>query len=288
MLGNELERVNERLQALEDQLRAKEERIKKLEEMLSVQENGPREVSPGAEPQGERVSAVEKEMGAPFGGEFSLMPGGQGGPFGTGEDFFIAGALDIPLFQRDPLFGQKLFGEILIGYGRSTDQGVFTSPLTLFAPSLGMPAGSAVVSGKLETKFLQVFLGAKYKLVHYGMERLQRVVQPYLVTGLGLNVLMGRTTGSGLDLDGDGSPDVSLGSLGFPGGLIGGVTPEPGELFRRGFPTGQGNIKLGYSVGGGLDVNLTERMFVGADVRYNLLDGGGDYGTYTGKVGFRW
>jgi len=37
-----------------------------------------------------------------------------------------------------------------------------------------------------------------------------------------------------------------------------------------------------------VDFNLTERIFVGVDGRYNFLEGGGDYGTYTGKVGFRW
>jgi opacity protein-like surface antigen len=103
-----------------------------------------------------------------------------------------------------------------------------------------------------------------------------------------MHVLLGRTSRAGVDVSGDGKPDVSLSSLGYPGGLIGGVTPEAPELWRRGFPTGQGNIKLSYTIGGGADVNLTERIFVGTDLRYNFLDGDGDYATYTGKVGFRW
>ena len=101
------------------------------------------------------------------------------------------------LNTEDPLFGQKLLGEIMIGYGRSTDKGVFTSPLTLVAPGMGLPAGARILSNRVETKFLQVFLGAKYKLVNYGMERLQDIVQPYVVTGLGMNVLLGRDHTSG-------------------------------------------------------------------------------------------
>jgi hypothetical protein len=285
----EIRKINERLQQVEAELRAKEERIKNLEEQLAARGAAPEEMTRTVEQQAARLSALEEDMAAPFGGEFALMPGGQSGPFGgLDDDFFIAGALDVPLFHRDPLLGQKLLGEVMIGYGRSTDEGVFTSPLTIFAPALGLPSGSRIVSNKVEARFLQVFLGAKYKLVNYGIERLQRVVQPYVVTGLGLNVLLGRTAKGGVDVDGDGVPDVSLASLGFPGGLIGGVAPEASELSRRGFPTGQGNIRIAYSIGGGLDVKLTERIFVGTDLRYNFLDGGGDYATYTGKVGFQW
>jgi hypothetical protein len=283
----EMRKISERLQHLEDGLKEKDERIKKLEAQLAGRET-PAPVTQAVEQQAVRIGALEKMLSEPFGGEFSLMPGGQNGPFGTGTDFFIAGALDLPIWRRDPLLGQKLMGEVMIGYGRSTDNGVFTTPLTLMAPAMGLPSGARIVSNKVEAKFLQVFLGAKYKFVNYGLEQLQRIVEPYVVTGLGLNVVLGRTTHAGVDTNGDGKPDVSLSSLGYPGGLIGGVTPEAPELYQRGFPTGQGNIKLAYSIGGGADVKLTERIFVGTDLRYNFLEGGGDYATYTGKVGFMW
>lgn len=285
---DELRKISERLQQLEENGRAKDERIRRLEERLGGQAEAPQNVTKVVEQHETRLNELQEELHAPFGGEFSLMPGGQSGPFGTGNDFFIAGALDVPLWKKDPLFGQKLLGEVMIGYGRSTDGGVFVTPLTLMAPAMGLPAGARILSNKVELKFLQVFLGAKYKLVDYGMQQLEKIVQPYVVTGLGVNVLLGRTTKAGVDTDGDGKPDVSLGAVGFPGGLIGGVTPEAPELYRRGFPTGQGNIKIAYSIGGGLDVNVTEKIFVGADARYNFLEGGGEYGTYTGKVGFYW
>jgi hypothetical protein len=286
----EMQKISERLQHLEDGLKEKDERIKKLEAQLAGRETPvpPPPVAQAVEQQAVRIGALEKAMSEPLGGEFSLMPGGQGGPFGTNTDFFIAGALDVPLFRQDPLFGQKLLGEVMIGYGQSTDKGVFTSPVSIFLPTLGLPSTARLVSNKVEAKFLQVFLGAKYKLTDYGFERLQNLVQPYVVTGLGLNVVLGRTSNQGIDTDGDGKSDVSLASLGFPGGAIGGVIPEAAELQKRGFPTGQGNIKLAYSIGGGVDVKLTERIFVGTDIRYNFLDGGGDYTTYTGKVGFLW
>ena len=283
---DELRKINDRLQQLEENVRARDERIRKLEERLGEPPQPTPAIAQTVEQHETRLNAMQ--LSAPFGGEFSLMPGGQSGPFGTSTDFFIAGALDLPLWKKDPLFGQKLLGEVMIGYGRSTDEGEFVSPLTLAAPGMNLPEGSRILSRKAELKFLQVFLGAKYKLVDYGMKQLQDIVQPYVVTGLGVNVLLGRTTRAGVDTDNDGVPDVSLGSVGFPGGLIGGVAPEAAELRKRGFPNGQGNIKIAYSIGGGLDVNLTERIFVGADARYNFLEGGGDYSTYTGKVGFRW
>ena len=287
---DELRQINERLRQVEEALQTKEERIKRLESQLAEQPaQAPRAaVSQLEEHQTARLDALESQLSAPFGGEFSLMPGGQSGPFRTDDDFFIAGALDIPLFHRDPVFGQKLLGEIMIGYGRSTDTGVFTSPVSVFLPTLGFSDEARIVGNKVETKFLQVFLGAKYKLIDYGLERLQDIVQPYVVTGLGLNVILGRTTNTGIDTNGDGTPDVSLSALGFPGGGIGGVIPEAAELRGRGLPTGQGNIKLAYSIGGGIDVKLTERIFIGTDIRYNFVDGPGDYGTYTGKVGFMW
>jgi len=284
----ELRAIQQRVQQLEDNLRVRDERIRQLEEKLAIHEPVSPKASSVREQHGTHLSALEAERDTPFGGEFAVMPGGQDGPFDTSTDFFIAGALNVPLVRHDPLFGQKLLGEVMIGYGRSTDTGVFTTPLTLMVPSMGLPAGARIVSNRLETKFLQVFLGAKYKLVDYGLAQLQRSIQPYFVTGLGLNVILGRTGKAGVDTDGDGRPDVTLSALGFPGGLIGGVTPEAPELWRRGFPTGQGNIKLAYSIGGGLDVKLTERLFCGMDARYNILDGGGDYATYTGKVGFLW
>ena len=294
--ADELRQITDRLQQLEEAVNAKEERIRNLEAQLPAQSSRPIETAVAIEEQQQtrlsthetRLSALEEQFSAPFGGEFSLMPGAQGGPFGTGDDFFIAGALDIPLFHRDPLLGQKLMGEIMIGYGRSTDKGVFTSPVSIFLPTLGFSDEARIVSNKAEAKFIQIFLGAKYKLVNYGLKRLQDIVQPYVVTGLGINAIFGRTSNPGIDTDGDGKSDVSLGALGYPGGAIGGVVPEAAELKRKGFPTGQGNIKLAYSIGGGVDVMLTDRIFVGSDFRYNFLDGGGDYGTYTGKVGFVW
>ena len=202
----EFQKISERLQHLEEQLQAKEVRIQKLEAQLMAREAAPQEVTKIAEQQESRLGALEAALAAPFGGEFALMPGGQSGPFGTGDDFFIAGAIDVPLLRRDPLLGQKLLGEVLIGYGRSTDEGVFTSPLSLFVPSLGLPPGSRLVSKKLEVKFLQFFVGTKYKLVDYGIKQLQKIVQPYVVTGLGFNVPLSRTSRAGVDINGDGKP----------------------------------------------------------------------------------
>lgn len=91
---------------------------------------------------------------------------------------------------------------------------------------------------EIEVKFLQFFAGTKYKLVDYGIAQLQKIVQPYVVTGLGFNVPLSRTSRAGVDTNGDGKPDISLSSLGLPGAVISGITHEAPELLRRGLPFG--------------------------------------------------
>lgn len=73
-----------------------------------------------------------------------------------------------------------------------------------------------------------------------------------------------------------------------PGDLPGGIAPQPEELRDRGFPSGQGNAELGIHAGGGVDFNLTKKIFAGAEAKYNWVDrNNGSFGTYGGRVGFR-
>jgi len=125
-------------------------------------------------------------------------------------------------------------------------------------------------------------------LTDYSLKQLQKIVQPYVVSECGFNIPLSRATKSGIDTNRDGIPDISLKSLGYPGGLVSGITPESPEFYGQRLPIGYENIRLTYSIGGDVDLKLTERIFVGTDLRYNILEGGGDSATFTSKGGFLW
>ena len=203
--------------------------------------------------------AADKE---PLGGEFTLILGGNTGPFGTDADFSIAGSLGIPLLPTDPLFGQALLGEILIGYSKTEGSVRSTSPLT----AVGAPA-AAVTSSTLEITTLQVLLGFKYRVQSFGR------LQPWVSAGAGFNVFLCQTKGA------------SLGG----GDFVCGIAPIPPELRARDVPRGEGTVRASATFGAGLDYLLTERFFVGAEVRHNVVTGDNDdFTTYGARVGFRW
>ena len=106
-----------------------------------------------------------------------------------------------------------------------------------------------------------IILGLKYKLLKH------RIVQPFVLAGPGIDIFFNDTE---------------------PGDLPGGIAPQPSELSDRGFPSGQGNVELGLHAGGGVDFNITKTIFVGAEARFNWVDRtNGSFGTYGGRVGFR-
>jgi len=203
--------------------------------------------------------AADKE---PLGGEFTLILGGNTGPFGTDDDFSIAGSLAIPLLSKDPLFGQALLGELLVGYSKTEGNVTSTSPLT----AVGAPA-AAVTGTTIEITTLQVLLGFKYRVESLGR------LQPWLSAGAGFNVLLCQTKGA------------SLGG----GDFVCGIAPLPPELRARDVPRGEGTVRASATLGVGLDYLLTERFFVGAEVRHSVLTGDNDdFTTYGARVGFRW
>ena len=198
----------------------------------------------------------------PLGGEFTLILGGNSGPFGTEPDFSIAGSLGIPLLRPDPLFGQALLGEIMIGYSKTEGSIRATSPLT----AVGAPAG-VVTSTSLEITTLQVLLGFKYRI-----ERLGRL-QPWVSAGVGFNVFLCQTKGA------------TLGG----GDFVCGIAPIPPQLRARDVPRGEGTVRPSATFGVGLDYLLTDRFFVGAEVRQSVVAGDNDdFTTYGARIGFRW
>ena len=187
-----------------------------------------------------------------MGGEFALMFGAQNGPFDVGTGWFLSGELGIPLMSMD---SGKIMGLISIGVGKNEDD-ISTEPtVNLIEPGL-LPEQTEV-----DLTTVSIILGLKYKLLMHD------IVQPYVLAGPGINIFLNDTD---------------------PGNNVGGIAPQPAELSDRGFPSGQGNVELGLHAGAGVDFNLTEKIFVGGEARFNWVDReNGSWGTYGVRTGFR-
>lgn len=184
-----------------------------------------------------------------LGFEYAFILGASSGPFSTDPGVYIGASLGVPLFKADPLFGQKLLGEILVGASKTDDD------LNNVAP---VAAGQTAKELNITT--VQIVPGLKYKF-DLGP------VQPYVVAGIGMNIFLSKTQ---------------------PGDVVGGIAPLPRELKRRGVAAGQGDARIGANIGLGVDLSLHKNIFVGAEFRHNAVGGrGDDFQTYGGKVGFR-
>lgn len=189
----------------------------------------------------------------PIGAEFALTIGAQTGPFKTGTGFYMAGELGVPLYKN--LGPGKLMGLISIGWGRTDDDVTFEPTVNALSPG-ALPTQKSVT---LDTA--TILLGLKYKVEAH------HIVQPYVLAGPGFNMFFNKSD---------------------PGSQVGGIAPQPNTLQKRGFPSGQGSAELGLHLGGGIDFNITKKIFVGAEGRYNYVDrNNGSFGTYGGRLGFR-
>ncbi len=196
---------------------------------------------------------ISKKADKPIGAEFAMTIGAQTGPFRTGTGFYLAGELGLPLYKN--LGPGKLMGLISIGWARTDDDVTFEPTINAISPG-ALPTQTSVT---LDTA--TILLGLKYKLeAHY-------IVQPYVVAGPGFNLFFNKSD---------------------PGSQVGGIAPQPNTLQKRGYPSGQGSAELGIHAGGGVDFNVTKKIFVGAEGRYNYVDrNNGSFGTYGGRLGFR-
>ncbi|MGE3538018.1 MAG: outer membrane beta-barrel protein [Candidatus Tectimicrobiota bacterium] len=197
----------------------------------------------------------------PLGGEFTLIFGGSDGPFKTKSNFFLGGALDVPIFASDPLAGQALLGEVMVGWSRTRANRVAVSPLA----AAGVPA-AAVTTTEFEVTTLQVALDFKYKI-----DKPWAPIAPYVVLGPSFYVFLGNTSGAPLG-----------------GDFVGGIAPQPTQLQEVNFPSGQGNVEIGVNVGAGVDIHLAKRLILGAEYRYNALTReDASHGTFGGRIGLR-
>lgn len=205
---------------------------------------------------------TESKAQSLLGGEFALTFGASSGPFTTDTGFFIAGTLDVPLLASDPVFGQALLGEVLIGWSRTSTNRLTISPLSV---DPDIPA-NVVTNTKFEVTTLQVALDFKYKI-----DKPFAPIAPYVVLGPSFYVFLGNTSGSPLG-----------------GDFIGGVAPQPVELQEINFPAGQGNVEIGFNVGAGIDVHIAKRLILGAEYRYNAVaKEDASHSTFGGKIGLR-
>lgn len=205
-------------------------------------------------------SKVFAEAAEPAGFEYNFLFGMASGPFDTDNDLYIGANIDLPVFKKDPLFGQQLNGDLLVGWTRTSSSGTFNSPNVTVLDVPAVP--TAATEFNLTT--VQVVPGAKYKLNILGP-----MIQPYIVLGIAFNVTLSSTTG----------PE---------GERAGGIAPISPQLQSRNVPVGQGDVLIGGNFGGGVDIFLLPNVLLGADVRHNQMDrSGASFQTYLGKFGFR-
>lgn len=198
------------------------------------------------------VTAIKSSAHEPESAEFALTIGAQTGPFDMGTGWYLAGEVGVPLMFFD---SGKLMGLVNIGISSSDDSVSIEPTVNALAP------GTLPTQTTLDLTTVTIVLGFKYK--HTAHPK----IQPFILAGPGIDIFFNDTD---------------------PGDLPGAIAPQPPELTDRGFPSGQGNVELGLHAGGGIDINITEKIFVGAEARYNWVDRtNGSFGTYGGRLGFR-
>ncbi|GAC1620347.1 MAG: hypothetical protein NVS9B10_01980 [Nevskia sp.] len=202
--------------------------------------------------------------GEPAGFEYVFTAGQNSGAFGTKSNFNIGGSLNVPIFGADPLFGQALLGEVLLGYAKTKSDGTFNAPAVT---GLGLPAEPTPAT-RFSLTTTQIGIGVKYKFTFLpALGFIQ--IQPYIAGGVSIDVFLSKTNGNN-------------------GDRAGGIAPISPDLAARGVPAGQGNVLAGPQFGGGLDIVLFKNLLLGFDARRHLYSStGANYTTLLGKVGFR-
>lgn len=218
-----------------------------------------------------------------------IAGGASWNPYQVGRGSQAAGFVDLPLAR---LGGGKLSYQILVGLSRArsqpfaiTDPVAFVSNLaagaTREAAMAGPPLAPFPVRREVRTqlRLLQVSpFGLKYTVRRLGTERLR----PYLGAGLDFAVTITNQ---------DPVADESLefrGGAPFDAPLIGGLVAQAPELAARGYPTGQGNIDLGFHAGGGVEARLARRVSLNLEYRFTSIGSGDRLHAVTTGIGMHW
>jgi hypothetical protein len=221
-----------------------------------------------------------------IGAQVGLAGGASWNPFGVGRGALAAGFIDLPV-ARAP--GGKLSYQILVGLSDATSAPFrITDPIAYVAnlaagatradAMAGPPAAPFPVRRDVRTqlRLLQVSpFGLKYTARRLGSERLR----PYVGAGLDVAVTITRQ---------DPVSDESLAFTGespFDAPLIGGLVAQAPELAALGYPTGQGNIDIGFHAGAGIELRVARRVSVNFDYRLTSIGRGHRLHALTGALG---
>jgi hypothetical protein len=218
-----------------------------------------------------------------------IAGGASWNPFEVGRGTQAAGYVELPLARAGR---GKLSYEILLGLSHARSRAFVITDTIAYVANLATGASrGAALAGPPEAPFpvrrevrtqlrlLQVSpFGLKYTLRRLGSDRLR----PYVGAGLDFAVTITRQ---------DPVDDESLeftGSAPFDDPLIGGTVAQAPELAARGYPTGQGNIDVGFHARGGVEVRLARRLSVNFDYRFTSIGSGHRLHAVTAGAGLHW
>jgi hypothetical protein len=224
-----------------------------------------------------------------IGAAVGIAGGASWNPYEVGRGIQAAGYVDLPLAR---IGSGKLSYEIQVGLSHARSQPFVITDQIAFVANLATGASrAAALAGPPEAPFpvrrevrtqlrlLQVSpFGLKYTLRRLGSERLR----PYVGAGLDFAVTITHQ---------DPVADESLefrGGAPFDAPLIGGTVAQAPELAALGYPTGQGNIDLGFHAGGGMEVRIARRVSVNFDYRFLSIGSDDRLHTATSAVGLHW
>ena len=224
-----------------------------------------------------------------IGAQVGISGGVSWNPFEVGRGAQAGGYVDLPLAR---LGSGKLSYEISIALSLATspefqvtDQVAYLANLAAGASDeaalAGPPAAPFPVRRMVRTdlRLLQVSpFGLKYTVRRFDAARLR----PYLAAGLDFAVTITHQ---------DPVADESLaftGTAPFDAPLIGGQLAQAPELAERGYPTGQGNIDLGFHAGLGVEIRIARRASLNAEYRFTSIGGDASLHAVTTSLGLHW
>ncbi len=235
-------------------VREQQQEIRRLRDRLSVVEEkkaarAPVGEHPALPASAKPVAAVEKP--SDLAARLGFLAGAASGQVGTGWGPAGAAFLDLTLLREEPLLGQRLSGEIFIGYHESSERlDVVTS--ALFGADRDVMLKSSTLT-----------LSAAFK---YTVEDLSDLFKPYLVFG----------------------PAYYVEGIESRNGRIAGQVFVSPELGDRAVPDSWFEPEVGIHMGVGFHLDVSERFFLGVDGRYNAVgDKNNDFGTLSAELGFR-
>lgn len=214
-----------------------------------------------------------------IGAQVAVLAGGASSPFKADGAWLLGGVIDLPLANVP---GGKLSYEIAITNQRASTDVTVTSPLSavgdlLAADGLGGTVTSRVLASLKDlpaTEKMDVLAVAPFGLKYTFTSLDHRRIRPYLVGAMSVYVTI-------TEQDPHLTVDPRLGSA-----FIGGIAPEAIELTARGVPEGQGDIRFGGNVGGGLEVRVAGRGSIGVEARIHKIEGtNGRFATWLAKTG---